>query len=154
MVWAGSRSRLRVRRLRVRGCGCPEWPVGGRIYVRTMHQGERRQGAAASGSGGLPAGAPGGAAPGGATPDGATPDGAAPGGATPGDLATVAFADRLAVVDAARESLAGIEQVLHQCRGADLGPAMALLDALARRVEAAKVAVLGEALERGAVSSS
>ncbi|MGZ4600019.1 MAG: hypothetical protein ACXVGS_09185, partial [Oryzihumus sp.] len=64
------------------------------------------------------------------------------------------FADRLAVVDAARESLVGIEQVLHQCQGPDLGPAMGLLDALACRVEAAKVAVPGEALERGEVASS
>src|SRR6478672_8018108 len=109
------------------------------MYVRIMHQGDRRQGAAASGSGGVPA---------------AQSGGAAPGGAAPGDMATVALADRLAVVDSARQSLAGIEQVLHQCQGADLGPAMGLLDALAWRVEAAKVAVLGEALERGEVSSS
>ncbi|WP_458533519.1 DUF222 domain-containing protein, partial [Oryzihumus sp.] len=64
------------------------------------------------------------------------------------------FADRLAAVDAAAESLAGIEEVLHQCQGPDLGPAMGLLDALACRVEAAKVAVLAEALERGEVASS
>ncbi|MGN6634170.1 MAG: DUF222 domain-containing protein, partial [Oryzihumus sp.] len=88
-----------------------------------MHQGDRRQGAAASGSGGVPE-------------------------------ARASFADRLAVVDAAQESLAGIEQVLHECQGVDLGPAMGLLDALARRVEAAKVAVLGEALERGEVGPS
>ncbi|MGN6635137.1 MAG: hypothetical protein ACTHJ6_06695, partial [Oryzihumus sp.] len=66
----------------------------------------------------------------------------------------MSFADRLAVVDAAEVALAGIEQVLHACQGRDLGPAMGLLDGLARRVEAAKVAVLGEALERGEVSSS
>ena len=60
-----------------------------------MHQGDRRQGAAASGSGGVPE-------------------------------ARASFADRLAVVDAAQESLAGFEQVLHECQGVDLGPAMGL----------------------------
>ncbi|MGZ4744872.1 MAG: hypothetical protein ACXVYS_16820 [Oryzihumus sp.] len=81
-----------------------------------MHQGDRRQGAAASASGGLPAAGSG---------------GAGTGGGAPGAAATVALADRLAAVDASREALAGIEQVLHQCHGADLGPAMGLLDALA-----------------------
>jgi hypothetical protein len=102
------------------------------MYVRIMHRRDR-QGAAASGSGGLPAPVSAGEAPGGAAGS---------------------FAYRLAVVDAAEESLAAIEQVLHQCQGWDLGPAMGRLDALARRVEAAKVAVLGDALERGEVPGS
>src|SRR5689334_13229326 len=99
------------------------------MYVRIMHQGERRQGAAASGTGGVPAAGPGGAA--------------------------MSFADRLAVVDAAASaSLAGVVEVLRQCLGPDLGVAFAELDDLVRRARAAQVAVLGEAVERGEVASS
>ncbi|WP_343966158.1 hypothetical protein, partial [Oryzihumus leptocrescens] len=93
-----------------------------------MHQGDRRQGAAASGSGGVPAAGSGGA--------------------------VLAFADRFAVVDAAAEALTRLDQVVHQCQGSDLGPAMGRLDVLRRLVEAAQVSVLGEGLERGEVASS
>src|SRR6476661_7955918 len=98
------------------------------MYVRIMHQGDRRQVAAASGSGGVPAELPGGA--------------------------ELSFAERFAAVDAAAEALTGLEQVVHQCQGPDLGPAMGRLDVLRRLVDAAQVAVLGEGLERGEVASS
>ncbi|MGZ4752739.1 MAG: hypothetical protein ACXVYU_16835, partial [Oryzihumus sp.] len=93
-----------------------------------MHQGDRRQGAAASGSGGVPAEVPGGA--------------------------EVSFAERFAAVDAAAEALTGLVEVVHQCQGPDLGPALGRLDVLRRLVEAAQITVLGEGLERGEVSSS
>ncbi|GAA1260833.1 HNH endonuclease signature motif containing protein [Oryzihumus leptocrescens] len=98
-----------------------------------MHQGDRRQRAAASGSGGVPAARSGGAGSGGAA---------------------VSFADRFAAVGAAREALTGLAEAVHQCQGSDLGPAMGRLDVLRRLVEAAQVTVLGEGLERGEVASS
>src|SRR6478752_4865472 len=94
------------------------------MYVRTMHQGERRDGAAASGSGGVPAGV---------------------------DLP---LAQRRELVRTAVDALAGVEGVLHQGVGAELGPFFAELDALRRGCEAGQVATLAEALERGEVSSS
>src|SRR6476469_8995713 len=104
------------------------------MYVRIMHQGDRRQGAAASGSGGVPA--------------------AGSSDVVSGGGATVSFADRFAVVDAAAEALTGLVEVVHQCQGPDLGPALGRLDVLRRLVEAAQVTVLGEGLERGEVSAS
>ena len=89
-----------------------------------MHQGDRRQGAAASGSGGVPAGV---------------------------DLP---LAQRRELVRTAVDALAGVEGVLHQGVGAELGPFFAELDALRRGCEAGQVATLAEALERGEVSSS
>ncbi|MGZ4748393.1 MAG: hypothetical protein ACXVYY_15060, partial [Oryzihumus sp.] len=102
-----------------------------------MHQGERRQGAAASGSGGVPAAGS-----------------ESPGGAGSGGGAVVVFAERFAAVDAAAEALTGLARVVHQCQGAELGPALGRLDVLRRLVEAAQITVLGEGLERGEVSSS
>src|SRR6476620_3832118 len=89
-----------------------------------MHQGERRQGAAASGSGGVPA------------------------------AVDLPLAQRRELVRAAVDALAGMERVLHQGVGAELGPFFAELDALRRGCEAGQVATLAEALERGEVSSS
>ncbi|HET7660099.1 MAG TPA: hypothetical protein VFK66_06885, partial [Oryzihumus sp.] len=66
----------------------------------------------------------------------------------------MSFADRFAVVDAAAEALAGLVEVVHQCQGSGLGPAMGRLDVLRRLVEAAQVTVLGEGLERGEVASA
>ncbi|WP_185746103.1 DUF222 domain-containing protein [Oryzihumus leptocrescens] len=66
----------------------------------------------------------------------------------------MSFADRFAVVDAAAEALTRLDQVVHQCQGSDLGPAMGRLDVLRRLVEAAQVSVLAEGLERGEVASS
>ncbi|HEX8972830.1 MAG TPA: DUF222 domain-containing protein, partial [Oryzihumus sp.] len=51
-------------------------------------------------------------------------------------------------------ALAGVEGVLHQGVGAELGPFFAELDALRRGCEAGQVATLAEALERGEVSSA
>src|SRR6476660_3674682 len=89
-----------------------------------MHRGERRQGAAASGSGGVPA------------------------------AVDLPLAQRRELVRAAVDALAGVEGVLHQGLGAELGPFFAELDALRRGCEAGQVATLAEALERGEVSSS
>src|SRR6476620_4168912 len=94
------------------------------MYVRTMHQGERRQGAAASGSGGVPA------------------------------AVDLPLAQRRELVRAAVDALSGVEGVLHQGVGAELGPFFAELDALKRGCDAAQVATLAEALERGEVVSS
>src|SRR6476646_10134773 len=58
------------------------------------------------------------------------------------------------MVEAASEALTGLVEVVHQCQGSDLGPAMGRLDVLRRLVEAAQVTVLGEGLERGEVSAS
>ncbi|HET7660455.1 MAG TPA: hypothetical protein VFK66_08705, partial [Oryzihumus sp.] len=66
----------------------------------------------------------------------------------------MSFAERFAVVDAAAEVLTGLVEVVHQCQGSGLGPAMGRLDVLRRLVEAAQVTVLGEGLERGEAASS
>ncbi|HEX8970498.1 hypothetical protein [Oryzihumus sp.] len=66
-----------------------------------MHQGDRRQGAAASGSGGVPA-------------------------------LELSLAQRRELVRAVTAALAGVEGVLHQGVGAELGPFFAELDALRR----------------------
>src|SRR6478672_2446363 len=100
------------------------------MYVRIMHKGSNADRAVGSGSGLALA------------DDGAAAD-AAP-----------SLAGRRELVRAVESALAGVEGVLHQCLGSDLGEAFAELDALSRRVEAARVAVLAEALERGEVASS
>ncbi|HET7661457.1 MAG TPA: hypothetical protein VFK66_13795, partial [Oryzihumus sp.] len=87
-----------------------------------MHQGDRRQGAAASGSGGVPVG--------------------------------LTLAARRDCLRAAVDALVGVEGVLHQGLGSELGPFFAELDALRRGCEAGQVATLAEALERGEVASS
>ncbi|GAA1237461.1 hypothetical protein GCM10009657_11380 [Oryzihumus leptocrescens] len=92
------------------------------MYVRTMHQGDHRQGAAASGSGDVPA-------------------------------ADLSLARRRELVRAVTDVLVGVEGVLHQGVGAELGPFFAELDALRRGCEAGQVATLAEALERGEVST-
>jgi len=50
---------------------------------------------------------------------------------------------------AAREALTGLGSVLWQVGGAELGPVLTEIDDLIRLGEAARVAVVGEALERG-----
>jgi Domain of unknown function (DUF222) len=54
---------------------------------------------------------------------------------------------------AARDALTDITSVLWQVAGTDLGPALKEIDDLGRLVEAARVAVLREALDRGEASS-
>jgi len=100
------------------------------MYVRIMHRKSDVDRAVGSGSGVAPA------------DHGAAIDPA------------LSLAGRRELVRAVESALAGLEGVLHQCLGSDLGEAFAELDALSRRVEAARVAVLGEALERGEVASS
>ena len=57
------------------------------------------------------------------------------------------WAQRRDLVRAAADALAGVEDVLHQGVGAELGPFFAELDVLRRRCDAAQVATLAEALE-------
>ncbi|MGN6636961.1 MAG: hypothetical protein ACTHJ6_16085 [Oryzihumus sp.] len=102
-----------------------------------MHQSDR-QGIAASGSGGVPA-------PGRER----RPDRPGVGGG-----ADLRLAERRELVRAAVEALSGVEGVLHQGVGAELGPFFAELDALKRGCEAAQVATLAGAVERGEVASS
>ncbi|MGZ4774457.1 MAG: DUF222 domain-containing protein [Oryzihumus sp.] len=66
----------------------------------------------------------------------------------------LSLARRRELVRAAVDALDGVEGVLHQGLGAELGPFFAELDALRRGCEAGQVATLAEALERGEVSSS
>ncbi|MGZ4750333.1 MAG: hypothetical protein ACXVYU_04610, partial [Oryzihumus sp.] len=66
----------------------------------------------------------------------------------------LSLARRRELVRAAIDALDGVEGVLHQGLGAELGPFFAELDALRRGCEAGQVATLAEALERGEVSSS
>src|SRR6478609_5650015 len=108
------------------------------MYVRIMHQGERRQGAAASGSGGVPA-------PGRER---------RPNRSEVGGSSDLSLARRRELVRAAVDALVGVGGVLHRGWGAELGPFFAELDALRRGCEAGQVATLAEALERGEVSSS
>jgi len=61
---------------------------------------------------------------------------------------------RRSAVDGACEALTGIDSVLHQASGSDLGPLFRKVDDLARRVEAARVAILSEAMERGEATST
>jgi len=61
---------------------------------------------------------------------------------------------RRSAVDGACEALTGIDSVLHQASGSDLGPLFRKVDDLARRVEAARVAILSEAMERGETTST
>ncbi len=63
-------------------------------------------------------------------------------------------AERSSSVDGACAALAGIESVLYQAGGAELGPLFKKVDDLARRVESARVAILSEAMERGETTST
>ncbi len=58
------------------------------------------------------------------------------------------------VIDAATSSLAGIAEVLWQASSGELGPMFRELDELSRAVEAARVAVLAEAIERGETTAT
>jgi hypothetical protein len=59
------------------------------------------------------------------------------------------FEDRRTAVRAACAALTGVDEALFAAGGADLGDFAGLLDELARRVDAARVEVLREAVERG-----
>ena len=67
--------------------------------------------------------------------------------------AVAAAGQRRDALAAAREALTGSGSVLWQLGGAELGPMMTEIDDLIRLGEAARVAVVGEALERGEASS-
>ncbi len=62
-------------------------------------------------------------------------------------------ADRRAAVAAARAALTGLAVVLWQAQGADLGRVFREVDDLIRLGEAARVAILGEAVDRGETST-
>jgi hypothetical protein len=67
--------------------------------------------------------------------------------------AVAAAGQRRDALAAAREALTGIGSVLWQLGGAELGPVLTEIDDLIRLGEAARVAVVGEAIERGEASS-
>lgn len=60
---------------------------------------------------------------------------------------------RRRALEAARTALTGVGEALHQAGGDDLGPLLAELDRLVVAGEAGRVAVVGEAMARGEVSS-
>src|SRR6476661_9540407 len=60
----------------------------------------------------------------------------------------------LAAVDDATAALAALPETLHQLPSAELGRALEQLDALAARVDAARVLLTGEAQTRGVVAQS
>ncbi|MEO8827329.1 MAG: hypothetical protein ABI269_10690, partial [Lapillicoccus sp.] len=72
----------------------------------------------------------------------------------PSDPTVPRVAHRRAAVAAAREALTGLASVLWQAQGADLGRVFREVDDLSRAVEAARVAVLAEAVDRGETSTS
>lgn len=65
----------------------------------------------------------------------------------------VTLAERREALAAARHALAGIGSALWQASGSDLGPVFREIDETARLLEAARVAVLGEAMDRGETTS-
>ncbi len=73
--------------------------------------------------------------------------------APPATVPTVPLTDRRAAVAAARAALTGLAAVLWQAQGADLGRVFREVDDLIRLGEAARVAVLAEAVDRGDAST-
>ncbi len=71
----------------------------------------------------------------------------------PSDPTVPSVADRRAAVEAAREALTGLATVLWQAQGDELGQVFQQVDDLSRAVEAARVAVLAEAVDRGETST-
>ena len=61
----------------------------------------------------------------------------------------MSLGERCAALEVACEALDGLGGELWQVQGAELGPLMSLVDRLGERAGAARVAVLGEAVERG-----
>jgi hypothetical protein len=61
----------------------------------------------------------------------------------------MSFARRRGAVEQACRALEGLSAQLWQCQGSELGPFMALVDRLGEQVEASRVAVLAEAVDRG-----
>ena len=66
---------------------------------------------------------------------------------------TTDLTTRREAMTAARSALAEVGSVLWQATGPELGPVLREIDDLGRLVEAARVAVLREALDRGEASS-
>ena len=62
--------------------------------------------------------------------------------------------ERRSRIEAAREALSGISQVLYQCSGAELAEVMGELDSLVALGAAARVAVTAEAVGRGEVEAA
>ena len=67
--------------------------------------------------------------------------------------ATPDLTSRREAMAAVRSALAGVESVLWQATGSELGPLLREIDDLGRLVEAARVAVVGEAMSRGEMRS-
>ena len=70
------------------------------------------------------------------------------------DERVVGLGERRSVLEAAREALAGLGEVLPLASGDELGELMELVDAVAARAGAARVAVAAEAVARGVVAES
>ena len=52
-------------------------------------------------------------------------------------------------LERAREALAGLDAVMYQARGEELGAVLGQVDALGQACDAARVEVVGEAIARG-----
>ena len=70
------------------------------------------------------------------------------------DTQSLSLVERRSRVEAARDALAGIGGVLHQCSGAELAEVMGELDGLVALGVAARVAVTAEAVGRGEVADA
>lgn len=62
--------------------------------------------------------------------------------------------ERMAVLEAARDALVGVDREVWAAQSSDLAPVMGMLDELARRSVAAQVVVAAEAQSRGVVAES
>ncbi len=70
------------------------------------------------------------------------------------DQPTVSLAERRSAIEAAEAGLSGLTDVLHQASGPELAELLTMVDGLAAKSAAARVAVTAEALTRGEVAAS
>jgi hypothetical protein len=66
----------------------------------------------------------------------------------------MSLGERRSRLEAAREALAGLSEVVHQASGAELGELMCEVDAVAAQAAAARVSITVEAVARGEVAES
>ena len=66
----------------------------------------------------------------------------------------LSLVERRSRVEAAREALTGITQVLYQCSGPELAEVLGVVDAVVAQGVAARVAITAEALGRGEVEAA
>jgi hypothetical protein len=70
------------------------------------------------------------------------------------DMQPLSLVERRSRVEAAREALTGITQVLYQCSGPELAEVLGVVDAVVAQGVAARVAITAEALGRGEVEAA